>query len=75
MMMIYTVTVYSVPVVVELCCGLHRNVETPKSSQASVTEHTTKTADVGEVKQMVTTDKEQTASVLSKYVDLETLLG
>jgi len=51
-------------------------VETPKSSRASITEHTTKAADADEVNQTkVTTDKEQTASVLSKYVDLMPLLG
>ena len=61
--------------VVELCCGLCRNVETPESSHASINEHATKAVDRDDVKQSkVTEDKEQTASVLSKYVNVEPLI-
>jgi len=53
------------------CCGSCRNVETPKSSHVSFVAHDRKTAHKDEVNpSQVTRDDEQSASVLSKYVDL-----
>ena len=57
-----------------LCAGLCRTVETPKSSAASVTANVTETGDGQEAEQRPV-DKGKEQSVLSKYVTAMLLMN